>query len=257
MPDDFMTLVGSENPSACSKCRRFVNFKNIAKKNPIRCAKCAEIERCDELFGEPAREVVRKNPVRVVGWHASRKMRCLIGWESQLEKKHLEWLEVDPDVLAFYAQPSTIRTRLGRYTPDAYVVTRTNSYFAEVKPDKVYHDDDEMERIRGLQRHFRLNGHELRLITSQTLLANPLRANVERLMREVRRSLPQACYETGVYPFEDGLTTFEKILNSDDYPYGEAEIFRAIAHGHLWIDLTQTISATSTVRILAEENTHA
>ncbi|WP_417464833.1 TnsA endonuclease N-terminal domain-containing protein [Kordiimonas sp.] len=198
-------------------------------------------------FDSPVRNVVRRNPCRVVGFHASRKMGKLIGFESQIELMYFEWLEVDPDVLKFYAQPVTIQFKDSRYTPDVLVVSRTAEYFVEIKPDSVFKDGKTIDRIKGLQRHFLQCGSELKLITKSDLTRQPLRNNVEHLGRITRRGASQSVAELVLKHCLQGAQTIDELRSRMSDSAESWLVLDAVVLGYVRLDFTQPIDGNSVV----------
>lgn len=88
----------------------------------------------------PARDIHRGRHGRNTLYFPSLKNARQIICESALEASYCVWLEWDPDVKAYYAQPKTFRWQSGNkilcYTPDFYVLHRlAANHFTEVKPN--------------------------------------------------------------------------------------------------------------------------
>ncbi|MCJ9429661.1 hypothetical protein [Kordiimonas marina] len=135
------------------------------------------------------RKIVRRSTHRVVGYHASIKVSGLVPWESQIEQAYFEWLEVDPEIISFKAQPRTFLWSDTRYTPDALVATDSGSFYVEVKPDKVLEDHVQMARLTDITRRLAELGLSLKLVLRSEVFRAPLRDNVVRLMRLTRKPL--------------------------------------------------------------------
>ena len=199
-------------------------------------------------FDFPVRNVVRRNPCRVVGYHASKKMGKLIGWESQIEQMYFEWLEVDPDVIKFYAQPVTIQFKDSHYTPDILVVSRTAEYFVEIKPDSVFKGSQTIKRIRALQRHFAQFGSELQLITKSDLTRQPLRDNVEYLSRITRHGASKSVAELVLKHCQQGARTIDELRTRMGENADSWLVLDAVVLGYVALDLTQPISGNSLIK---------
>lgn len=203
--------------------------------------------RAHGAFDIPVRNVVRRTTRNVVGYLCSKKMGALLGWESQIEKLCFEWLEVDPDVLKYYAQPVTTKVGNARYTPDVLVVSRTAEYFIEVKPDSVFRDEETMERIRTFQDHFKAHGTELRLVTKTELLRRPFRDNVEMLWRIAQRGLSHRNADLAVGHCRSQACTIDE-LNTRMWAKPEDWIVSsAIILGYLRFDITKPLTGRSVV----------
>jgi len=199
-------------------------------------------------FDFPVRNVVRRNPCRVVGYHASKKMGKLIGWESQIEQLYLEWLEVDPEIIKFYAQPVTIEYEDTRYTPDVLVISKAAEYFVEIKPDSVFRDGQTMKKIKGLQRHFKKFGSELKLITKSDLTRRPLRDNVQHLGRLVRRGASHTVAELVFKHCQQGEQTIDELRSRMGDSAESWLVLDAVVLGYVTLDLTKPITGASVIK---------
>lgn len=199
-------------------------------------------------FDFPVRNVVRRNPCRVVGYHASKKMDKLIGWESQIEKMYFELLEVDPEVIKFYAQPVTIKFKGSQYTPDVLVVSKTSEYFVEIKPDSVFRDRKTLKRIRSLQSHFEDFGSELKLITKSELAREPLRHNVEFLGRARRRGASHSVAQLVKKHCEGGELSIAELRTKMGDNFDSWLVLDAIVLGYVELDLNQPIDGNSIIK---------
>lgn len=197
----------------------------------------------------PVRKVVTRSTHRVVGYHFSKKMRCLIPWESQIEKLYLELLEIDPDVLQFYVQPLTIDFADTSYTPDVLVVTRSCQYFVEVKPDSVFEDAVTLGRLRSLQKHFREFGSDLKLVTKRDLVQDPIRTNVKILMRLIRQEASEELTQIILKRCEHQERSIHELVKCSNGVIQEIDILRAVAHGLLWLDLNLPISDDTAIQL--------
>jgi len=195
----------------------------------------------------PVRRVVKRSTVRVVGYHASRKMKCLVPWESQIERDYFEWLEVDPNVIEFYAQPETFRFPNIKYTPDALVITHQGDFFAEVKPDKVLECAEDMDRLARIEQAFRATGRYFRLILERDVRAQPLRSNIIVLNRYRRRRVSDEHRTLLQQVLAEAALSFHEITNRTGLRQGV--LMQGIAQGFLAIDLNQEFTAETTVTI--------
>ena len=188
----------------------------------------------------PVRKVVKRSTVRVVGYHASRKMRRLVPWESQIERDYFEWLEVDPCVKEFYAQPKTFQFKNFRYTPDAFVITHQGNFFAEIKPDDVLEDLEVMARIEEAKAELRACGIDLTLVLENQIREPALKSNVERLLRYVRRQESHDDVSSIALALYNGPLSI-----SDLAVQAQIEIefvFQCIAQGFVCVNLHQEIT---------------
>lgn len=177
-----------------------------------------------------------------------KKMHHMVPWESQIEELYLEWLEVDPDVLQFYAQPATVIFGKGFYTPDVMVISRTAEYFVEIKPDSVFQDQKTMERIKALQAHFASYGNELRLITKKQLISQPLRDNVLALNRMLLREEHAAWSSRIVNRCQGKPCTIGELKDRTGNDRHTVDFIKsAIVRGYLHIDLTKPATDSSVV----------
>lgn len=201
----------------------------------------------NQIGNIPVRKVVRRSTVRVVGYHASQKMKCLVPWESQIERDYFEWLEVDPNVIGFYAQPETFQLNEIRYTPDAFVITHKGVFFAEVKPDKVLDCEEDMDRLWKIEQALIATGRYFKLVLESDVRAQPLRSNVIVLNRYRRRPLSRD-HQAIIQQALSGLElTFNEFTARTGLP--NEVLMQGIAQGFLRADLTQEFTTETTVTI--------
>lgn len=177
----------------------------------------------------PVRKVVRRSPVRVVGYHASMKMGALIPWESQIERDFFKWMEVDPEVTAFFSQPRRFSFGSVTYTPDAYIETPDGSFYVEVKDDEALFDVEQMNKLKFVSSHLMSQGIDFRIALSSVIREIELIKNVSILNRHVRRKVVLSASD---------LSEVQKIKNYA-HQYLIDDFLAGIAQGAISADLRQ------------------
>ncbi|WP_158679867.1 TnsA-like heteromeric transposase endonuclease subunit [Deinococcus sp. NW-56] len=106
---------------------------------------------------EPAREVPNYHGQQGrVGWYASAKMGAHLRFESGLERLRMQFLDFDPGVTAFAAQPFTLEWTEGgktyHYTPDLLIVRPGRPRLVEDVKPAAFHGSPRLQRAFGAAR---------------------------------------------------------------------------------------------------------
>lgn len=100
---------------------------------------------------EPARDIPNYHgQSNRIGWYASVKVGAHLRFESGLERLRMQFLDFDPEVITFAAQPFTLEWTEGRkvyrYTPDLLIVRAGRPRVVEdVKPAQ-FHGSPRLQR---------------------------------------------------------------------------------------------------------------
>jgi len=209
--------------------------------------------------------VIPKNYRNVTGRLASSKNRCLIGFESTLEKDFYLLLEFDPQVETFEEQPVTITYddatgMRRRYTPDVLIRYRRDG--SGRRPDvlceiKYHHDLREnwleyKPRFTAASRYAQQRGWHFRLVTEQDVRTPQL--NHARFLLRYRHQSVDAQDVRHVLRTLSGLgITQPKTLmqtcscERDRQARLIPVLWHLVAHGRVGIDLRKPLSMCSAI----------
>jgi TnsA-like endonuclease N terminal len=128
----------------------------------------------------------RKN----IGKFPSLKNGRAVWYESLLERDFMFLLEIDPDVVSYKEQPTTIRFRAGddiyTYTPDFLVVRKKTMQIVEVKPAERVKEEKYQTLFQHAREIFRKWGYEFVVVTESVIHKQPLLDNVKLLHKYSR-----------------------------------------------------------------------
>lgn len=195
------------------------------------------------------RKVVTRSGRGIRGYFPSRKMRCMVPWESLLERDAILLLEFSPGVQSYQAQPEIILYPHGdeirRYFPDFEISTGSGiNVQIEVKTSEQLAKPKMAEKYRTIATHYQSAGRQFRILTDLEIRREPLHTNLKMLMRHSRHDGELA----------SSLSQATKFLQKEARPLQamglEAEIiWRLLAHGHLRCDLAEPIAASTLISL--------
>jgi len=139
---------------------------------------------------------VRHGGSNIIGTFPSLKMKQQIPYESTIERDLLYFLEYDPSVKSYQAQPFVISGSssdgtVHRYTPD-FQVNRTDCIeLIECKPAAVLHKTHTQQQLLLVQTWAEANRHDFVVITDTDLRAGHRLANLKLLWRYSRLVVPE------------------------------------------------------------------
>jgi len=136
----------------------------------------------------PVRKV-RHHDKNVIVIFQSIKMKCKIRCESKIEGNLPYFLEYDPTVLEYYPQPFTVGD-VHRYTPDFQVIRIDKKEIIECKPKTLIHDEHTQKQIERGTAWAKANDHNFVLVTDEDLRNGHVLANLKRLWRYSRLTIP-------------------------------------------------------------------
>ena len=182
------------------------------------------------------------------------KMGRSMSARSHLELQQLRLCEVDGTVRRFVEQPIRIvytdgEGKLRSHTPDLFVERETHSEFIEVKWERDARASKNEARWPFIASAISSLGYAYAVVTERHLMHQPLKANVDRLLRH--QHSPQLSREASATLWDalvTGPQTLTSILESRA-EFSEPSVLRALADGWLCTDLTQPISPRSVVRL--------
>lgn len=182
------------------------------------------------------------------------KMGRSMSARSHLELQLLKLCEVDGAVRRFVEQPIRIVYTDGdgkrrSHTPDLFVERETHSEFIEVKWERDARAAKNEARWPFIASAISALGYAYAVVTERHLMRQPLKANVDRLLRhqhspQVSRAASAMLWDALVA----GPQTLANILESQTEP-SEPSVLRALTDGWLCTDLSQPISPRSLVRL--------
>lgn len=195
------------------------------------------------------RKVVTRSGRGIRGYFPSRKMRCMVPWESLLERDAILLFEFSPGVQSYRAQPELILYTHGdetrRYFPDFEISTASGiNVQIEVKTSTQLTKPKLAEKYRAIAGHYQFAGRQFRILTELEIRREPLHANLKMLMRHYRQDGELASSLSQATKF---LQKEARLLQDMEL---EAEIvWRLLAHGHLRCDLAEPIAASTLISL--------
>ncbi len=138
----------------------------------------------------------RNGGCNIIGTFPSLKMKQQIPYESTIERDLLYFLEYDPSVVSYQAQPfvitgSSADGTVHRYTPDFQITRTAGMELVECKPAAALHKAHTQQQLVLGQQWANANQYAFVVITDTDLrLGHPL-ANLKLLWRYSRLAVPQ------------------------------------------------------------------
>lgn len=190
------------------------------------------------------------------GWQSkfpSSKMKRTVMARSHLELRLIELCEVDGAVSRYVEQPIRIRYmdhqgKARAHTPDLFIEREEDAGFVEVKWEADARKDSNESRWPLIAEAITSLGYSYTVMTERHIMAQPLAANVAKLLRH-RKSPQMSDLVAG--QVRDRLIlrpgTMEQLLSW--YPDVSApSLFRAIADGWLRTDMNLPLGLESEIR---------
>ena len=194
---------------------------------------------------------------KIIGKFPSVKMQTVIWWESQIERDYIYLLEIDSDVVAYYAQPFKIKyTDKGKsrsYTPD-FLVERTNKQqIVEVKPASKINQEKNLNLWRHIAPLCQREEKEFVVVTDEMIRIQPKLDNIKLLYKYATIPMPAPVTRDCQNYFLDGkpreLGRVWQELES--IGVSQSQIYRLLYSGLIVTDLMQPINQTSLVRLFS------
>jgi hypothetical protein len=202
-----------------------------------------------------ARNITNAGSTKLIGKFPSLKMRRIVWYESLLERDYLYLLELDPGVISYEEQPLQIyyflEGKKRRYTPDLLIQRKYGKQIVEVKPMKKAIEPSNITLFRIADEICRREGYEFHVATDAVIRSQP-RLNIAKFLYKYARTplLPQHqiyCHELFVRRQEILLGEIIKFFAAR--AIGQQVVFALIFHGVLSINLTETLTPSSIVRL--------
>lgn len=202
----------------------------------------------------PVRKPVTRSKGRVVGYFASYKNNRMMEWESQLERDFLMTLEVNPNVISYSVQPSTIKFHMDgkpkRYTPDVYVECDDANVFYEVKPAKDAVLPNWQDVFAKARQYFERQGACFEVVTEDDIYREPAFSNTQLILS---RRLGLHCkpdYQALCNIFDGNAELPLDTVSELCGPEGESlSALQYVACGYLQLDLHQAITGKTMVSL--------
>jgi hypothetical protein len=131
----------------------------------------------------------------IIGSFSSLKMKSSIKYESTIERDFLYFLEYDPTVVEYYAQPMIIKTtdikgKGHTYTPDFQVIRIDRREIIECKPEALLDQPHSKQQIEMGEGWANDNDHSFVIVTDTDLRKDHTLANLKLLWRYSRLAIP-------------------------------------------------------------------
>lgn len=203
----------------------------------------------------PVRKVVRPTGRGVRGRFPSRKMGRMISWESTLERDAVLHLEMSPAVVRYEEQPANIYYEDGgemrHYIPDFEVhLSGGEILHIEVKPSRKLAQPDLARKYASIKRHYSEIGMGFRILTEKEIRVEPFLSNLNRLFQHLPRWSDEGL--DGHIQSLD-LLPAKTITGAAAVCGSELVIYRLIAAGHLFCDLSKPLSGNTTIKRMTKE----
>ena len=182
-------------------------------------------------------------------------MNTTVMWESQLERDYIYFLEIDPDVVAYYEQPFTIAydslDKRKKYTPDFLVERNNFRQIVEVKPESKINDFQIGQRFRQAASFCLTHNLEFAIFTEKTIRVQPRLNNIKLLYKYARVAVPWQIYDDCLNYFN--LVKSSTILEAETalrvkkitYSY----LLKLLWSGFLLTDMMRSITSQSLVQL--------
>lgn len=196
---------------------------------------------------KPARKIKNyKGRASLIGKFSSTKMRCMIHWESTIERDYIYLLEIDSSVTSYSSQPLKLEYwhegKKHKYTPDFLVMRDKRIQIVEIKDAK---------RIAPLTEFFQAikfacedKGWEFIVVTDTQIRVQPILNNARLLCRY---SNDQITFEfldkCDAYFAEHPITTLgslKRYLKSYRLPL--SQIYTLMYRSYIGFDITHVFN---------------
>jgi hypothetical protein len=224
----------------------------ISVSSPLIFGSITQFDPCYRR-GVMARRVVKRSNARSTGKFPSWKMDRMIEFESLYELAAFQYLECNPSVKHYWAQPCKIQYRDGEaeclHYPDICVDFGTHKELWEIKPESELDDTDLIRRTRLLTPLLLQRGYVYRVIGGEILRRQPFYSNQRLLLRHRIRTVSVAHYEQLRVIAKQTTTLTWREASAGKYGKNGRGILSSLAIiGHLKIDLSQKIETDAVFR---------
>ena len=180
----------------------------------------------------------------IIGCFPSLKTKGVVTFESTIERDLIYFLEYDPTVSHFEAQPCTLKYELNghrkRYTPDFNVCHGSYESLVECKP--VSKVPEFAERFDAIQRLAQWQDKQFVVVTDQQLRTGYYLKNIQHLTYYAR-FIPPVRFEDQLVKLLqlEGTLSIERIhhvLSMYTLNVVRASVLHLAYHRRVWIDLS-------------------
>jgi TnsA endonuclease N terminal len=203
----------------------------------------------------------------ITGSFPSLKMEPFeIDYESTIERDLLPFLEFDPTVIKYYAQPMVISStdadeETHKYTPDFLVLRTSGKEIIECKPEDLLDHQHTLQQIQIGQDWANANSHDFVMVTDTDLYKDHTLANLKLFWRYARLKVPTVMVATCIAHFKkcsealsfEDLTIYLSSLQDaqgTQKPFEQAPFIYSMLFRHvLQVDLTRPITSTNMIRL--------
>jgi len=214
----------------------------------------------------PVRKV-RNSGSNIIGSFPSLKMEpILIDYESTIERDLLYFLEYDPTVIEYHAQPMIITAtdtegETHTYTPDFLVIRTSRKVIVECKPEALVGGTNAQRQIRMGQVWVDTNDLDFVIVTDTKLRRDHTLENLKLFWRYARLKVPTAIVAgcmaylkacPGDISFEDLAAYLSSLANAQGKqpPFIQAPFIYGMLFRHiLQADLTRPILPATMIRL--------
>ena len=182
-------------------------------------------------------------------------MNTTVMWESQLERDYIYFLEIDPEVVAYYGQPFTIAydslDKRKKYTPDFLVERNNFRQIVEVKPESKINDFQNSHRFRQAASFCLAHDLEFGIFTEKTIRVQPRLNNIKLLYKYARVAVPWHIYNDCLNYFNlvksSTILEAETALRVKEITY--SYLLKLLWSGFLFTDMMRSITSQSLVQL--------
>jgi len=204
---------------------------------------------------ETARNVTRCHYGKNVVFFPSRKNNCQVICESVLEADYCLLLEFDKQVLSYRSQPETLTLLDGDetfiYTPDFYVNSSEESFYAEIKPDRNRLSSKYLHKLTTAKKTLRERGSEFQLLDTSNIRSHHLLRNLKLLYSRSFNTRPEEyTYLISQIPLLPRHLTLDALLRQLPAISYSAK-YLAIFNEVFGVDLNRPLTINTTLEILS------
>lgn len=203
-----------------------------------------------KVSNQRVRNPITRSRMTIRGQFPSKKMQCMVAWESQLERRACYLFEFSSEVHSFREQPCTLvlpfEDRIRRYTPDFEVVWSTGevSYF-EIKPfNKI---DQLKEYFCAISLFLEARGICFALLTDLELINSVREHNLLLLRAHQNYMLDQKIIDAfREIPVDRSSFLFGELV---EYFESSSVVYALISQNFLFVDLNKSLLQNSLILI--------
>lgn len=200
---------------------------------------------------ERARKVISRSNYRMTGKFPSCKCGRMIHWESHLELKAFQMLEVCPWVKCYREQPAVIEFLdmndiKRKHFPDIYIEMRNGTRgFLEIKPDREMEDSFLMQRTSLLKTGLRAMGYFYFLAQREQIESGHFLKNAQKLLPHARSAIPSL--EMIRLALADGSLSVMELIQRLSHKDARTWIYSLVIRGVLTCDLSNPLTDETTI----------